>query len=1141
MKWMKRLGLLIAMLVLLLVIGLFYALNSPKMLNSALQTYIKQSGVDIKYDAIKGGVFSGLELKGFDYNSGDIKGDAKLAVDFKALKDGIVKIDELNISHLHLSQKFLKALTSSSGTKDQNSSTSIPIKEIKIKKAHLDLEDISYDGYRLERLNLDIKDFHSDLKRFWGGVRAEIKSSVADGAVRADLRGKSYSGDIDLTPRVAFLQPFMSDKNITLQTPPNLKAKLIGDFEKVQIQGEVSGGRIEKGELWVENETIPFDISYAINSKYIKAKIDSTLNSSIAKADTTLDSSLNLHDINRTLKYDINQTLVLSDNFSNKLKEQNITIQEAPIFKLSLIGDMKKANFQSTLVKGSVKVGEMEIKPKHLVLKGEFDIAEKNLSTTFDSNIDSDLANLTANGDLKADLNDINHTLFYHSKAQLKLGESFIASKIKDSNITLSSLSPIALVLKGDAKRLDALLSLSGEAKVDGIAFKPTIKDSKFHLDLQTKEFDSKLFATIDSGVGSVKADVDASGDLDDINATLRYSALLQAKRLKAFKGVDLSTFGDIEAKANGSLKRLQADIDSNLLQARLDSDDFKRFGFSVSTQRDIYIGKIYKKIDKSLIKSYIAFDGEGEYRLGDNSLELNAKLHRFYYNDRVFRSSRFKLLLDREGFTLSPLKISGGDFFANLSAKKEGEYIVATLQNQAINLRAKYKKEPLFVDAVGRVASIKALIKEVKKLYPIDTGVLNIDGSADFRAKMRGENVVLKVNSHAIKLDAGRLENFGIVAIYEPKSKPKRVRFKRFGFDMRGFGDKRMNKRVRLVREGIITFEEEDASVDIELENLAKFKALKKGENIDASLEAERLVLALKGYGKTTITSKLKVKKRGQKSWITGDINFQDTEINYKSRYLDISKDSDIIIISKDKKRSDSDFRDFTAMDLHITSSDEILYKVDDGEVEFKPDIKIKKRFGTMPVITGKIKVLGGFYDLADKRFKINEGAVAFRGQKEPNPLLDLHVEYDDLDEIDIFIDILGDKNRPRLKFSSKPMRSKKDIFSYLLFGMSASESEGAMSSANKAAERIFGRAVSKDLARELHLDRLDLTRNSDGGIDVKAGKKRDKKTIIYYQNRSTKSSIIVERKLSKDWEVDVEIGQDGHGVDFVYKRGFK
>ena len=105
----------------------------------------------------------------------------------------------------------------------------------------------------------------------------------------------------------------------------------------------------------------------------------------------------------------------------------------------------------------------------------------------------------------------------------------------------------------------------------------------------------------------------------------------------------------------------------------------------------------------------------------------------------------------------------------------------------------------------------------------------------------------------------------------------------------------------------------------------------------------------------------------------------------------------------------------------------------------------------------------------------------------------------------------------------------------------LSVGESDGAATSANKAAEKIFGRAIAKDLARELNLDRLDMNRNSLGGIDVKAGKKVNRKSIIYYQNRSNESSLLYERKISDQWNTEIEVGKQGQGVNLFYRKGYK
>ena len=285
------------------------------------------------------------------------------------------------------------------------------------------------------------------------------------------------------------------------------------------------------------------------------------------------------------------------------------------------------------------------------------------------------------------------------------------------------------------------------------------------------------------------------------------------------------------------------------------------------------------------------------------------------------------------------------------------------------------------------------------------------------------------------------------------------------------------------------------------------------------------------------------------------GGINFYDTLITYTPKFLSISEDKDIVIITKkDKtkrpKKENKNFLKNVAIDFFIKSKDEMIYKNDDAEISFKPDLKIEKEFNKPLKLLGKIKVIEGYYDLADKRFLIQKGAIAFRGQKQINPLLDLHIKYDEIEDVLIFIDIRGDAKKPRLVFRSKPPMPKKDILSYLSFGMSTRELKAAGSNAKGAAEKIFSKAVSKDLAKALNLDRLSLSRNKEGSFDVKAGKKLNKKTIIYYQNKRMQSSFIYERKLSDRWRVDISGGQEigkngvgtaGAGIDFYYEKSFK
>ncbi len=1116
-----------------------FGLNSEVFLNQAAKIGIEKSGLDIKYGKIKGGLYSGLEITDFDYQNGDIKADMRVDVDFGALKNGEVKIHDINLSNLRIDKAFLASLMQPSDTNKTKKEGESFIKSVVVDRLHLDTQDIVYEAYHLDSLVLDIKDFKSDLKeQFSGDIQAKIQSNVAQADIDVKLKDGRYDAHIDTDIERDFILPYLKDTNVTLESVPHIMIDAKGDLENVTINANLGEGLLHYTSIMIAPKDIMIDADVGIKSGDIQAKVKGDVDSDFAWLSLTLDTKVNTNDINETLAFDLQSDIKPNQSYiSHLLKEQNASVKKMPHLALNAKGDMKNIHVKSRLSEGLLQYGAFEIAPKKLDLDALVDVQKQDISAKLVSLINSNVADIDLQSDVKVSAKDINNTLRYTSKGEIRAKKAYIRSQIPDANVTLSSLSPLTIMIEGDAKAVDADFDLDGEVAYNDLKMQPKIKNSKVHFDLVSKVLESQLHIDATSNKGNLIVDTEVSLDSDDINNTLAYDADISFKDAKPFMGVNLAEIGDILIKAKGSLKDLRAKVDAGKIKADVTSEDFDTFNFTLDTQK-LYLGKIYADVPADLNQSFAAMRGRGFYKLGTKEAEVKAKLKGFKYQKHTLFTNEFTLKLKGEDISLSPLILQSDRFKVTLDAKKEGEHVVANIKNRAFFAKAKMTITPLNVHADGEISSIEALLKEVNKVYPVDTD-MGVDGKVKFSVRMEGEKVRGDILSDKITLKEGRLEKLHILALYEPGE----VRIKNFDFNLAGFEGKGVNRPVRLAREGVITFEGEDASVDVELKDLLYFKGEKKGDVTTGKLSTKTLALAYPEYGATKITTNLEMFQSNGKTAVTGEVRFKETEVNYTSRFLDISKDSDIIIISKkDKKlKEQDDFLQNMFLDVKIVSDDEILYKVDAGEIEMKPDMRIRKDFGQTQRITGKIKILGGMYDFADKRFKLEEGAVAFRGQKDVNPRLDLHVVYDEIEDVLIKIKIGGDKNRPKLAFTSEPQMSKKDIFSYLLFGMSASETEGAATSANKAAERIFGRAISKDLARQLNLDRLDMNRNSDGGIDVKAGKKVKRGTIVYYQNKSTESSVIVEHKLSKSWEVDTEVGKLGQSVDFVYRKGFK
>ena len=1130
---------------LLIIGGVLYFLSSETLLNKGIKTAIDQSGLDIKFDKIEGDLFRGITIKDFNYQD-QVSGDLRVEADFEALKDKRVIIEDINISNLKIDKDFLASLATPNDEpkKEDNSSFDLSmIKEVAINSLHIDTQDIVYDQYKINSLNLDLKDVSYDMQdQIRGDLSLDIDSNVTEASIKADIKDENYNLSLQATPQKEFVMSFLQDQNITFKQMPYIDLYAKGNFDEVDINGTITKTALKFQDIDIGLKMLDLKAKHGLKSGDLESDLNVDIETSLASLKLKTDASLNINDINNSLDFHLSSLIDPNPKgLSKYLKDQNLTINKTPQITLNANGNMDIIHAKIDLSEGNITYNEFEIFPKSTNIKTVYSPKREDLSLTLSSNIESNVANIDLASDSSLNLRDINNTLKYQLDTSILAIDDYLQKILIEHNVTMDRLSPFNLHVKGDGKKLQALFDLDGSLRYDNILIEPTIKNSLLDYNLVKNSLNTQLDIDINSNVAKIKMDSKVKLDLDDINNTLFYDANLSIVDIEKFQDIDLSEIGDMRVKLLGSLKNLDASIKSKKLNLLAKSEDFDKFDVKLNSKK-IYIGKIYKDLPPELKKSFIALNMDGFYVLKSKKARFEGKINGFKYDKNVISTDKFIFKLDNENFAIEDFVLKSGKFRLKIDALKEDQKITANIKNRAFNMDAKIKLEPLWVDIDSQIDSINRLIKEINMIYPLKVDQ-KIDGKILLKAKTKSNNKIrFSLSSDEIRLDGGQIDKLLILGFYDKN----RVILKNLDIFTKGFEEKILNRKIELSKDAIIKFDDENMSANLELKNLLKLKAEKKGENLNADLEIKKLPLSYEGYGKTLFSTNLRVEQVKQKMLIAGEVNFRDSEINYESAYLSPSTDSDIIILTKEskakaKKKQKPSFMDNLTLNIAIIPH-EILYKVSAGEIRLEPDMLILKEEGDKAIkLAGRIKIIDGEYDFADKRFKLDEGFIAFRAQQDINPLLDLHVTYDEIEDILIKIAISGDKNRPKLTFTSEPMMSKKDIFSYLLFGFAASETEGAASSANNAAERIFGRAIAKDLARELHLDRLDMSRNNLGGIDVKAGKKITKKDILYYQNKSTESSFILEHKISKHWEFNTEVGKQGQGVDLIFRKGFK
>jgi len=239
-------------IIIVLFIALLYGvLKSDRVFKEVATNLINQSGIDLTYKELAGSPLDGLSIKGFSYED-KIKGDAKLRLNWSALGEKRLEIEDLNISNLQIDKEFLNSLLEPSKTEKKSSSGKIPIKEILIKKAHLDLKDTAIKEYQIHSLNLDIRDFKSDLVSSYGGyIRLNADTNAGEIQTKIDIKNSKYKATASIDPNREFLSQFLDDSNITLVQAPHIDLKTDGDLNSLKYDLLLS-----KGELKIKDIAI---------------------------------------------------------------------------------------------------------------------------------------------------------------------------------------------------------------------------------------------------------------------------------------------------------------------------------------------------------------------------------------------------------------------------------------------------------------------------------------------------------------------------------------------------------------------------------------------------------------------------------------------------------------------------------------------------------------------------------------------------------------------------------------------------------------------------------------------------------------------------------------------------------------------
>ena len=431
-------------------------------------------------------------------------------------------------------------------------------------------------------------------------------------------------------------------------------------------------------------------------------------------------------------------------------------------------------------------------------------------------------------------------------------------------------------------------------------------------------------------------------------------------------------------------------------------------------------------------------------------------------------------------------------------------------------------------------INELKNLEKELAKI--IELPALGLEGELDLDLQMASNslnNLSFKVNSPKIKFENEEIQNIQI----EGNLKDKTVFLDKLNFNIGEIYDINLQKNFSLLNQAFFNLESFNGNFNFD--NIL-INTSKQDKNIVLNVDTKNLKIGHNSYGKGILNSNININLDEQnKIFVQGEINVRELKASYNIPAMSISKDKDIIIVSKKNKSESLDyFFENVALELIVISND-IKYSVKNIDLKVNAILNIKKEFSKELFIYGSVNEIDGTFSELGKTYKIENSGVYFRGLSD-NPILDIKASTK-VEDIDITILISGSLNNPRINLNSNPVMNQKDILSYLIFGTTFSNTSENTQSRQSQASLFLLNELSKDYAKELGVDTVYF--QYDGKtqyIETHIGKNISEKSKVVLKNKAQGGQVVLMRELTKLWNVELGFEEKTQSLDLMYKKKY-
>ena len=759
-------------------------------------------------------------------------------------------------------------------------------------------------------------------------------------------------------------------------------------------------------------------------------------------------------------------------------------------FNVQANGDLEKVEF---IVKNDVLKIEQDkqiVDIKDIKLFGNYDLKSFDLDIT---KLDALLkyneisSNIKANASMKN--NEIDSLLF-DVDLQTSIKKSISEPLQKDLHVNTK--------LNGNLKKIKFFSKVEENSiKID----RELIKIENIILDgianINDKNIDILSDFNVKTNLANKKSKVELKLNLDKPE-DLAISAKSLIQNLN-YKNFNLKQLGDININSSYKKSSLAINLNSKLANLELKSFDLKKFIFDLDI-KDLNPNNFYE-LDKVVQISKIKAKIKGEYQ---ENLSLDAAL------------------------------ILNDTFKIDSNIKTNQDNIEAFIKNSSFQVL--FDKKADLTKIKTNINELKNLEKELSKIIELPAlgleGPLNVDLDLQMASNSLN-NLSFKVNSPKIKFENEEIEKIEI----EGNLKDKTVFLDKLNFNIGEIYDINLQKNFSLLNQAF--FNLENFNGNFSFDNIL-IKTSKEDKNIVLNVDTKNLKIGHNSYGKGILNSNINININEQnKISVQGEINVRELKASYNIPAMSISKDKDIIIVSKKNKSESLDyFFENVALELIVISND-IKYSVKNIDLKVNAILNIKKEFSKELFIYGSVNEIDGTFSELGKTYKIENSGVYFRGLSD-NPILDIKASTK-VEDIDITILISGSLNNPRINLNSNPVMNQKDILSYLIFGTTFSNTSENTQSRQSQASLFLLNELSKDYAKELGVDTVYF--QYDGKtqyIETHIGKNISEKSKVVLKNKAQGGQVVLMRELTKLWNVELGFEEKTQSLDLMYKKKY-